>query len=309
MILLAGSALTACSVRSSSDRSVAAASTTTVATAVGAPDPVPEVVTRLTGNRLPSPLALADGDAWLGMHALEGDRPVIRLERRAFDSGALIGTVDVPQEGGFAMASYKDVVYLVGGGDGAVPETTISALDARDESVVFTRALETPCSCAIAVNDAGVWLGANGGNYLVRADRETGKQVAEIELPRAAITISADEEFVRAALDDGTTALVDPATNAIAEISPVDPTGLTFTPRSTAVAGDGTWSVGAGNRIARTRDGDTTTYILQPDDTFDQGADELQFASSQYGFDQVVGDANRLWIAQQGAVLVVEIPA
>ena len=88
-----------------------------------------------------------------------------------------------------------DVVVLAGGGDGGVPQTTVSAVDVATNTVLFTHTLaDANCSCRIVAGAGGLWLGGDGVDYVLRLDPSTGELVARIELPGPARVLAAVED-------------------------------------------------------------------------------------------------------------------
>jgi outer membrane protein assembly factor BamB len=184
----------------------------TTATTVD-PRPVPTVVRRITERDLPPyPLAVAAGDVWVA-HRGEGE---VTLERRDAHTGKLVDSVTVAQEAAFAVAAEGDMLYVAGGGDGGVPETSVSALDARTGKLKYTHTLTgTPCSCELAAGAGALWLGANGSDVVLRVDRDNGHLVTTVRLPRVAQSIAVVADRVVAGLDNGSIIVIDPSTNQV----------------------------------------------------------------------------------------------
>jgi sugar lactone lactonase YvrE len=199
-----------------------------VATAIGRPPVTPttaapapsglDVVDVIPKTALPpSPLAVAGGDVWIATESVTSS-PLVHLERRDPASAKVVQTIDVPQEAVFAIAGDGDTLWVAGGGDGGVPQTTVSRVDTATGKVVFTKTLAgTPCSCPIVAGDAGVWLVGNGSGDALHLSSTDGHVIADVRLPARVTAHAAMETSARLVLglDDGTIAVVDPATNRI----------------------------------------------------------------------------------------------
>ena len=73
-------------------------------------------------------------------------------------------TIDVPQEAVFAIAGDGDTLWVAGGGDGGVPDTTVSRVDVAHEarSCSRRRSRERRARARSSPGRAGVWLVGNG---------------------------------------------------------------------------------------------------------------------------------------------------
>ncbi len=160
------------------------------------------------------PLAVAAGDVWIA-HTVAGvNRQTVRVDRRDPRTAAVLATIDVPQESVLSLAASGNFVWVAGGGDGGVPDTTVSKIDARTNRVVLTRTLDSPCACASAADADALWLGGNGSDYLLKIDAGTGRVVAHVNLAAqasaqaSALAVVGDRLQVGLA---GGVAVVDPA--------------------------------------------------------------------------------------------------
>ncbi len=159
-------------------------------------------------------------DVWTGEEAIVTDpdgssRPVIQVVRRNATTGAPIQTIPVPQESINAIASDGyGAIYVAGGGDGGVPETTVSRIDAASGTVTFTTRLTSPCSCQLAAGLGGVWLGGNGSDHAYRLDG-TGKIAAEVALHQRATSLAVVGPLLEVGLVDSRVAVVDPSSSDV----------------------------------------------------------------------------------------------
>jgi hypothetical protein len=147
----------------------------------------------------------------------------VHLERRDPSTAKVLGGIDVPQEAVIGIAGDGDNLWVVGGGDGGVPDTTVSLVDARANRVVFTKTLTgTPCSCPIVAGDGGVWIVGNSSDYALHISQTDGHVIANVRLPARALFNASMEVRSRLAvgLGDGTVAVIDPATNRIERVIP-----------------------------------------------------------------------------------------
>jgi hypothetical protein len=266
--LVAAMGVTACSSGGTTASTSGAEPTRSLATTATTDDPrpVPEVVRRITGPDLPPyPLAVAAGDVWIA-HRGEGE---VTLERRDAQTGKALGSVAVPQEAVFMVAADGDTLYVAGGGDGGVSETAVSAFDARTGKLKYTHTLTgTPCSCELVAGAGALWLGANGSDAVLRVDRDNGHLVTMINLPRAARSIAVVGDVVQAGLDDGSIAVIDPATNTAAAPYPVQVNGrytnapiTALVPVSDERAPGNSWVAGADGKL----------FVFIQDGTFSGG--------------------------------------
>jgi hypothetical protein len=253
IVIAVGTGALVIAARDDADRGIVADDVTT--TTRVAP-PVPEVVATIPGQLLPfRPLAVGGGDVWLDAGQVDGgDRINHRLERRDARTGAVLATIDVPQEAVFGIAAAniadRDVVYLAGGGDGGSPQTTVSAVDVATNTVLFTHTLtDASCSCSIVAGAGGLWLGGFGSDSVLRLDPSTGELVARIELPGRARAITALESRVLIGMaDENAFVVVDPRTNTVewnrrAEIRDPEPDGriASITPATGGGPGHSAW--------------------------------------------------------------------
>jgi hypothetical protein len=165
----------------------------------------------------PVPLAVAGGEIWTATEVATST-VVVRLEGRDPATAKLLDTIDVPQEAVFGIAGDGDTLWVAGGGDGGVPETTVSKVDVRTKSVLFTKTLTgTACSCPIFAGSAGVWVTGNGSDHALHLSGSDGHVIANVALPRAVPGHAAMETRGRllVGLRAGTVAVVDPGTNRV----------------------------------------------------------------------------------------------
>jgi hypothetical protein len=182
---------------------------------------VPEIVARIPWYAV-RPLAVGGGDVWLvrggEVYELGVSDPGVVVERRDPLSMQLKATINVAQPTVFAAAADEGQLYVAGGGDGGVPDTTVSAIDMQTNQVVWTRTLDdSSCSCPVVAGAGGVWLGGNGSDHVLRLDPTTGTLVAKIALPSPASTwaIEMVGERVAVGLQDGSVAVVDATRNRV----------------------------------------------------------------------------------------------
>ncbi len=169
------------------------------------------------------PLAVAGGDVWIASQATNASTSFVHLERRDPSTGTVLGGIDVRQESVIGIAGEGDTIWVVGGGDGGVPDTTVSRVDVRANRVVFTKTLTgTPCSCPIVAGDAGVWIVGNSSDYALHISSADGHVIANVRLPARALFDASMEVRSRLAvgLDDGTVAVIDPTTDRIERVIP-----------------------------------------------------------------------------------------
>ncbi|HEV7525902.1 MAG TPA: hypothetical protein VGP92_13110 [Acidimicrobiia bacterium] len=181
--------------------------------------PVPQVVAVLADSQpVWKPLAVAGGEVWVASEATAASTPIVHLAGHDPTTGKVVSTIDVPQEAAFGLAGYGDTLWVAGGGDGGVPDTTVSRVDVRTGVVVFTKTLTgTPCSCPIFAGRAGVWLTGNSANYALHLSETDGRVSANVALPRRVLSSAAMEARGRllVGLERGTVAVVDPSTNRV----------------------------------------------------------------------------------------------
>jgi streptogramin lyase len=203
-----------------------------------APPGAGSIVATIDGVWPPDPIAYDGQAVWLARESLTSS-PFVVIERRDPNSGRLLGRIDVHQEAVFSIAvDPSGSIWIAGGGDGGVPETTISRIDAKTQHVVFTHTLTSACSCQVVAGAGAVWLGANGGDTVLRVDAQTGAVVTVITLPRPALALAVIGDRVEAGLTDARVAVIDPATNTVERVlvSPDQAPGLPIvvqTPRTT----------------------------------------------------------------------------
>ena len=120
-------------------------------------------------------IAFDGTDIWLARNAVSASSVHVVVERRNASTAKLIRTVAVEQEAVLSIAyDHAGSVWVAGGGDGGVPETTVSRIDVKTNRVLFSTTLKrTACSCPIIASPDGAWLAGNG-NLVVRLDHETG---------------------------------------------------------------------------------------------------------------------------------------
>jgi hypothetical protein len=152
-------------------------------------------------------------------------RPEVSVVRRNPSSGKATKRIVLPQESALAIASDGyGALYVLGGGDGGVPSTSVSKVDIASGRVMFTTTLTEPCSCQIAAGAGGVWVGANGSSTAYRLEPGTGKIASEVALPAPAMSIAVVGDFVEVGLIDARVAVIDPANEeAVRSISLVQP--------------------------------------------------------------------------------------
>lgn len=201
-------------------------------TRTGASDGFPtglDVVARL-GFRAATLGGIAfDGrDVWVPWEIVvsepQGDRPIVRLERRQASTGKLLSTTLVQQASMLTIAADgAGSVYLAGGGDGGVPQTTVSKVDAATGKVLYTTTLrERSCSCRLVADRDSVWLGANGSEAVLRLDPATGDIIAIVPVPAKAFALALVGGWPEVGLADGTLVVIDPRGNTIAHTTPVE---------------------------------------------------------------------------------------
>jgi hypothetical protein len=178
-----------------------------------------DVVDVLARRALPlQPLAVAGGQVWIATEEHSSSSVFVRLEGRDPSTAKLLDSIDVPQDAVSGIAGDGEALWVVGGGDGGVPETTVSKIDIPTKSVVFTKTLTgTPCSCAIVAGDAGVWVVGNGSQHALHISEADGHVVASVALPAPVPLHAAMETRGRllVGLQAGTVAIIDPAANRI----------------------------------------------------------------------------------------------
>ncbi len=160
------------------------------------------------------PLAVAGGDVWIAHAEADVNHEIVRVDRRDPHTGAVLATIDVPQESVLSLAASGNFVWVSGGGDGGVPRTTVSKIDARTNQVVLTRTLDSPCACASAADADALWLGGNGSDYLLRVDASSGRVVARVALGAPAVALAVVGDRVQVGVGDGI-AIVNPETNRV----------------------------------------------------------------------------------------------
>jgi hypothetical protein len=161
------------------------------------------------------PLALAGGDVWIASGSRTDTASFVRLDRYG-STAQVLKTIEVPQEAVFGIAGDGGSIWVAGGGDGGVPDTTVSKVDVRTGAVLFTKTLTgTPCSCPIVAGRAGVWLVGNGNNEALHLSSTDGHVIAVVALPSASRASMETSSRLLVGLDDGSVAIVDPATNRI----------------------------------------------------------------------------------------------
>ncbi len=141
----------------------------------------------------PVPLALAGGDVWIASGSRTGTASFVRLDRYG-STAQVLKTIEVPQEAVFGVAGDGGAIWVAGGGDGGVPDTTVSKVDVRTGAVLFTKTLTgTPCSCPIVAGRAGVWLVGNGTNEALHLSSTDGHVIAVVALPERVACVDGDE--------------------------------------------------------------------------------------------------------------------
>jgi hypothetical protein len=189
------------------------------------------------GGLPPAPLAVAGGRVWIASNDYSDPNTTsfVRLQRRDPSTTKLLGSVNVHQEAVYAIAGDGDTLWVAGGGDGGVPETTVSRVDARTGSVVFTKTLTgTPCACPIVAGNAGVWLVGGGTDVALHLSAADGHVIAAIMLPRVSRAAMETRFGLLVGLDDGSVVRVNPVTNRVVENVPTR--GTTSTAPVTAMA-------------------------------------------------------------------------
>ncbi|MET1001739.1 MAG: hypothetical protein ABWZ15_08010 [Acidimicrobiia bacterium] len=234
IVIVVGAGALVIAARDDADPGVIADDVTTTTSVAALP--TPEVVATSPAQLVPPrPLALAGGDVWIAAGSFDaGGRISQHLERRDARTGALIATIEVPQEAVSSIAAANiaelDVVVLAGGGDGSVPQTTVSAVDVATNTVLFTHTLtDANCSCRIVAGAGALWLGGDGVAYVLRLDPSTGELVERIELPGPARVLAAvDDRLLAGLLDENGFVVIDPRTNTVewnrrAELTEAEP--------------------------------------------------------------------------------------
>lgn len=176
--------------------------------------PVVDVITKTA--LAPDPLAIAGGEVWIASESSTG-ATTVRLEGHDPSTAKLLDTIDVPQPAVFGIAGYGDSLWVAGGGDGGVADTTVSLVDVRTKKVVFTKTLTgTPCACPIVAGAAGVWLVGNGSPWAFHLSPIDGHVFGRVHFSNhgstAAIEVAAR---LVVGLDDGAVDVIDPAANQI----------------------------------------------------------------------------------------------
>jgi hypothetical protein len=182
-----------------------------------------KVIDAFAGTDRLSPLAVAGGDVWVASEGHTDSTTFVHLERRDPSTAKVLGAIDVPQEAVIGIAGAGDTIWVVGGGDGGVPDTTVSRVDVRTNRVVFTKTLTgTPCACPIVAGDAGVWIVGNSSHYALQVSETDGHVIASVDLPARALFNASMEVRSRLAvgLGDGTVAVIDPSTHRIERVIP-----------------------------------------------------------------------------------------
>ena len=172
----------------------------------------------------PVPLTAAGGDVWIASEAHTASSAFVHLERRDPSTAKVVATVDVPQEAVFGIAGDGETLWVAGGGDGGVPQTAVSKVDVPSGRVVFTTTLTgTSCSCPIVAGDAGVWIVGNSSEFALHLSSSDGHVIASVPLGARALSKSAIEIRGRlvVGLENGTIAIVDPATDRIERSIPL----------------------------------------------------------------------------------------
>jgi hypothetical protein len=225
-------------------------------------------------------------------------RPESRAVRRNARTGAPIQTVIVPQESMNAIAADGfGAIYVAGGGDGGVSQTSVSKIDAATGRVEFTTQLTTPCSCQIVAGNAGVWMGANGSDFVLRLEPGTGKVAATVELHERAFSLGEVAGQLEVGLIDSRVMVVNPANSEVVRTIDLvrpgegppqgDRTVVAITPiiesnagRAWATRQDGTTFLIVANRdVAETR------RFAPPVDSVARVGDDLYAAFGPAGFD------------------------
>jgi hypothetical protein len=252
---------------------------------------------QLAGRWAPVPVAFDGHDVWLA-HEDGGGRPGVFVERRSASTGRLLDRVHLAQEAIFAIAAGDGSLWVVGGGDGGVPETTVSRIDLASRHVVFTHTLSTPCACFLAVGAGGAWLAGQSTRHVLRLDPTTGAVAADLTLARPTESLAVVGGMVQVGFDDPQIAVIDPATDtvertitvtapgrrtvgAILGISPIGTTGDSWAVRTDGLA----FEVAENARV----DPDPIAFLaplvftggsLGGDRVWGVGVDQLLFAST-----------------------------
>ena len=181
-----------------------------------------DIVDVIPEQTLPTdPLAVAGGDVWIATES-HSDTSSVHLEGRDPTTVKVVRTIDVPQEAVFAIAGDGDTLWVAGGGDGGVPQTSVSKIDLTTNTVVFTKTLSTSCSCPIVAGSAGVWLLGNGSSFALRLSPADGHVIRRVDF--ASLTVGAVTEVggrLLVGLDDGSIAVIDPDTYRIEHSIPL----------------------------------------------------------------------------------------
>lgn len=176
-----------------------------------------KVVDRLDGSWAIEPIAYDGTDVWLARQQVTASAVEVMVERRAANSGALLSSITVPQEAAYAIAVGDGSVWVSGGGDGGVYDTTVSRIDLATRRVAFTRTLprRAACSCPIAVGAGAAWIGGGSAKSVIRLDESTGAVRAVIPLGQESASLAVVGDRVQVGLDNSRVAIVDPATNRV----------------------------------------------------------------------------------------------
>jgi hypothetical protein len=178
---------------------------------------LPVVAVAAPDELAPVPLAVAGGKVWVA-HAVHASGNHVLLEGHDPATGRLLTTIDVPQEGLFGIAGDGNTLWVAGGGDGGIPDTTVSRVDVGTGRVAFTHTIKgTPCSCPIVAGSAGVWVVGNSSEYALHLSSTDGHVLANVPLGARALLHGAAEIGGRlvVGLDDGSIAVIDPARNRV----------------------------------------------------------------------------------------------
>jgi hypothetical protein len=142
-------------------------------------------------------------------------RTDVAVVRRNAATGKVTKRIHVPQESAHSIAfDGVSSLYVIGGGDGAVPDTTVSGIDTVSGAVRFTTRLTAPCSCQIAAGPAGVWIGANGSDVAYRLDG-TGKIASTVQLAQRATALAVVGDVLELGLADSRVVVVDPVNEEV----------------------------------------------------------------------------------------------
>ncbi len=187
---------------------------------------IPVVLTSAKGDWA-SDIAYDGHEVFLARQ-VEGEAQVV-VERRSAQTGELFATIDVNQESVIGIATDRDGgVWISGGGDGAVPVTTVSKIDTTTNEVVFTTQLRgATCACPIVAGRSGVWLVGNGSQTVVRIDSDTGKVIRSIELPGGAHGATLVGERLFVGLDDSRVAILGVDSASVLRVVALDRPSLT----------------------------------------------------------------------------------